>query len=111
MDPASPRLAAHATGRQLGHLRQRFTALRAEGLVISGTIELAPVVKSVEDSRAVLEDCFDDSRLLHYDAKTRELRDTVDPRRSLYSFELERTDDGWKVEFAEEVSKGCEPAG
>ena len=109
MNPAHPRLELHATGRQLAHLRTRFTTLRGERIVIRGSIDLAAKVTSIEGDKAVLEDCHDASNLLKYDVRTNELRDTVDERRSFFQVEMERTSGGWKVENAVQVRMGCEP--
>ena len=109
MNPAHPRLELHATGRQLAHLRTRFTTLRGERIVIRGSIDLAAKVASIEGDKAVLEDCHDASKLLKYDVRSGELRDTVDERRSFFQVEMERTSGGWKVENAVQVRMGCEP--
>jgi hypothetical protein len=111
MDPASPRLETHATGHELAHLQTRFTTLRAEHIVIRGTIDLGARVASIDGDKAVIEDCHDASTLLMYDARTGELRDTVDTRRSLWRVQMVRTPAGWKVDDTDEVSKGCEPVG
>jgi hypothetical protein len=108
MDPAHARLEAHATGRQLAHLRTELTKLRAERIVIRGSIDLGARVASLEGDKAIVEDCHDASKLLKYDARTGELRDTIDTRRSLWRVEMERTPSGWKVEFSEKVTTGCE---
>lgn len=110
MNPAHPRLEAHSTGRELSFLRTRFTRLRGERIVIRGSIDLAAKVTSVEGDKAVLEDCHDASKLLQYDSRTGELRDTVDERRSFFRVEMLRTADGWKVEYAEQLRQGCEPS-
>ena len=114
MNPASPRLSTHSTGRELDYLRHHFTTLSGEHTVIQGTIELAPHVTtlSADGATAVIEDCQDASKLLRYADKAHggALRDSVDPRRTLARAQMLRDGEGWKVEFLQTIGTGCTPA-
>ena len=95
--PESDLLAQHATGQELSDLRVRLTRLRTDGIVIRGTIDLDPRVESMTNDAATVRDCHDASHFLKYDAKTGELRDTVDPNRVLWSVAMVQESGVWKV--------------
>jgi hypothetical protein len=58
--PLDPRLADHATGKQLTHLQQFLTVLSLQLHFGQGTVDLAPSVTSLSSNTATVMDCFFD---------------------------------------------------
>ena len=91
MDPRSPVLARVATGDELEQLQRAFLARQSVGEVIRGTLDLAPLVKTVDGSSATVTDCYADHTGI-YDAASGARKDRAcrrpcrrrgAPRRSL----------------------------
>ena len=60
--PQDPRLAAHATGKQLTFERQVLTQLSVSGHYERGTVEFNPIVTGISGDTATIMDCdFDHS--------------------------------------------------
>src|SRR5437879_6543254 len=61
MNPEDPALAQHATGPALETVQKAFLALKSDGKVIRGGVDLAPRVVSVDGSTATVRDCYGDA--------------------------------------------------
>ncbi len=105
VDPLSPRLAAHATGDELGAVRNRFLAVKAAGQVIRGSLDLAPKVVSVGPDTVTLSDCYDDQTGAYSADGVRQ--DKEDPRRHLVTATVALVDGAWKVSAIKHEGDGC----
>jgi hypothetical protein len=92
-----PILRRRTTGIEYETLFRNFQADRLAGLVRKGTIDLAPKVLSVDDSKASLKAC-DDDHIGVYRASTGERLDTDTPDRHPATVELVLEDGSWKVQ-------------
>lgn len=108
-DGNDPRLAAHATGRELAQIRAYFTEYRARGLVQRGDYDLAPRVVFVTGATALVRDCYV-SHLQDIDAKTGAVKASDPPERVLAEYSMELVDGVWKVSFAAKKGTGCTSA-
>ena len=108
MDPTDPRLAEVATGDALAQLHNSFAAAKIAGEVSRGSIDLAPVVRTVQGDEAVIEDCYD-SNILGYDARTGVSKGPDRPDRTLVSVGLRREAGAWKVAGIRDEGYGCSP--
>jgi hypothetical protein len=108
MQPESPLLRAHATGRELQQVSSAFLARQSAGEVIKGTIDLDPVVVSATASTAVVRDCnFDHSVIVN--VATGQTIGTPDTQRQLVvaTLEFDPTTNTWKVAATDHEGSGC----
>lgn len=96
-DPASPLLAAHATGLALDQARSHLAELQRLGYADRGSVALHPTVAGVQGTTAMVEDCPDTSQWLRRDARTGALRDQTSGGRRTHLAVLFLIDDTWKV--------------
>lgn len=106
MDPDDPRLAAHATSRELEQVKSAFLAHRAANQKIQGTIDLAPRIVSKVDTEAVVSDCYFDHTRWH-DAKTGEAKSAEDTQRQLVETTMQLESGIWKAASVAHKEQGC----
>jgi hypothetical protein len=108
MQPESPLLRAHATGRELQQVSSAFLARQSAGEVIRGVIDFDPVVVSLTGSTAVVRDCnFDHSVVVN--VATGQTIGTPDAKRQLVvaTLQFDRPSGTWKVATTDHQGTGC----
>ncbi len=100
-DWESPRLDDHATGEGVAVARDNYRQLRAQGLVVRGTVSLHPRVVAIRGDTATIEDCTDVTKFLRRDAKTGKAAEPEvrDVRRTVVT--LKRISGRWLVSNSE----------
>ena len=97
-DPASPRLAQHATGIELASLRTRLTEDRRAGRVARGAPRLLKTtLAALDGKKATIHDCMDSNHWLFHDAKTGGLRDKPSGKLYAVTAGMVLDHDVWKV--------------
>lgn len=106
MNPNDPRLAQHATGKELAQLRSTLLAFKSSGKVFRGTLDLAPKVLRSDAAVATIQDCyFDHTRV--FDAKTGATSEPEDTQRQLIEASMVFEDGVWKVSAIDHKGEGC----
>jgi hypothetical protein len=104
-----PRLAQVAIGDELRQLGGGFLAFSSDGQVLRGTIDLAPVVTSVQGTQATLRDCYF-SHILRYDKTTGQAKGTAPTERTLVTVTMQFDSGAWKVAAIKHEGDGCSSA-
>jgi hypothetical protein len=100
------RLRQRAAGAELRRLSDVLEANAAAGLVVEGTVDIAPRVVSIVGTTALVRDCFDDNTGLYRVSDGQRL-DTNDPRRHRVLITLTDTAGMWKVSAMQDEGLGC----
>ncbi len=100
------RLGQRTAGAELLRLYDVFEANAAAGLVVKGTVDIAPSVVSIVGTTALVRDCFDDNTGLYRVSDGQRL-DTNDPRRHQVLITLTETAGMWKVSAMSDEGLGC----
>jgi hypothetical protein len=100
------RLAQRTSGSELTKLSGVFQGNAAAGLVVKGTIDVAPKILSIAGTTALVQDCYDDSTGL-YRAKDGKRLDVDDPRRHKVLMTFTLANDTWKVSAIKDEGLGC----
>jgi hypothetical protein len=103
--PLDPRLASHASGKQLLAVRQALTQLSVMSHYERGSTEFAPVVTSIAGDTATVRDCiFDQS--VEVDYRTNLPVETPNIGHTLDSFTLTRINGQWFVTDSTVIGSG-----
>ena len=105
VNPLAPRLASHATGKQLTSEQQALTRISLLNRYESGTLDLAPIVTSVIGDTATVTDC-DFDHAVEVDGRTGAPVETPDVGHSLLRFTLARIAGVWFVSDSTIVKSG-----
>jgi hypothetical protein len=105
VQPLDPRLAAHASGKQLTHIQQFLTALSLKSHFGEGTVDLSPSVTSVTADTAIVTDCFFD-HTVEADGRTRTPVEQPDTGHTLGQATLKLTGAGWQVADTTTIKSG-----
>ncbi len=100
------RLGQRTAGPELLRLYDVFEANAAAGLVVKGTVAIAPSVVSIAGTTARVRDCFDDNTGLYRVSDGQRL-DRNDPRRHQVLITLTETAGMWKVSAMHNEGLGC----
>lgn len=100
------RLRQRTAGPELGRLYDVFESNAAAGVVVKGTVDIAPSVVSIAGTTALVRDCFDDNTGLYRISDGQRL-DSNDPRRHQVLITLTDTAGMWKVSAMQDEGLGC----
>lgn len=100
------RLAERTTGKELNRLLATFSSNAAAGYVIRGGIDVAPTVVSVDDARAQVRDCYDDTTGL-YRVSDGSRVDADNPNRHQVLMSLVLQGGTWKVSAITDEGEAC----
>jgi len=100
------RLAQRTTGSELTKLFTVFQGNAAAGLVVKGTVDVAPKVMSIAGTTTLVQDCYDDTTGL-YRVNDGQRIDVADPRRHKVLMTLTRASGTWKVSAIKDEGLGC----
>ena len=95
-DPSHALLAAHAKGEELAKAKTLLAAQKQFGEVARGTFDLDPSVRSIDDDRAELADCWTPDISL-FDRASGDLKTKPPAIGHQLLVELELEDEAWKV--------------
>jgi hypothetical protein len=105
VQPLDPRLAAHATGKQLTNIREFLTTLNLKGHYGVGSVDLAPSVTSMNGDTATVTDCFFD-HTVETDGRTHTAIEQPDAGHTLGKATLTLVAGSWLVSDTVTISPG-----
>jgi hypothetical protein len=100
------RLRQRTSGRELTKLYDFLHGNAVAGVVVKGTIDIAPNIVSLTGTTALVRDCYDDRTGL-YHVGDGERIDTEDPRRHKAALTFKRDGGVWKVSAITDEGLGC----
>jgi hypothetical protein len=108
VNPADPRITQYDTSKDLAFVRNQLTLLKLKNHYQQGTVELHPVVTSVNGTTAIVTDC-DFDHTVEVDATTKQpiAGSTPDVGHTLLRFTMTFVDSSWKVADSTIVKSGA----